>query len=56
MQGPTCPHHALSWLGQIRHDSMILLYQAFMYTGGKASADPILPAIELCDPVRFCQA
>ncbi|KAK9844362.1 hypothetical protein WJX74_001313 [Apatococcus lobatus] len=43
----TCPHVALSWMEQSRHDNLVQLYRANMNKGDRASADQVLAALDI---------
>lgn len=52
MYGTTCPHVALSWMEQSRHDNLVQLYRANMNKGDREAANHVLAALDIRCSVR----
>ncbi len=47
-----CPHVALSWMEQSRHDNLVQLYRAEMNKGDLAAAAEVMGALDCSCGVR----
>ena len=47
MCGTPCPHVALAWMEQSRHDNLVQLYRANMNKGDRAAAKEVLAALDI---------